>query len=289
VSLHGGPADQKRVLPRPGGAAEPDSCGPEAPPKPSDYDNRATFEANAFYGLAIDNFAPSIGNYLNDVQGNIRTRWTAGVQAEYRLIGEPDDVRQFWLSTQILHGLRTADVDCTKTPDLAVCNKKAPVEDKFFAVLEHASTLEAQIDFRYEFLRLQIKEDSPVKVYASSRYGFVAVAGAPKVFSSDAYVGLGLIMPKGTFRGSFAQVSWGRSRQFQSDPNADRLKIYATLEFDVAPGLVDQARNIVTRGMSSTRFFTTIVIDRNPGGHAPDSVQTYFGLDFDVRRLVGAF
>ena len=284
------------VQPRPDGAKPPDACvdpGSNA----SEYDGRSTFEANAFYGLAIDNFAPAETSghpeagfgYRNTPEGTIKTRWTAGVQAQYRVIGRQDSVRQFWVSTQILHGLRTADVDCTKTPDLAVCKATSTEAQKFFAVLEHASTIEAHIEARMELWRLQVTEETPVKLFASTRFGFVGLAGAPKVFSSDAYIGGGLMAPKGIFRGSFAQVGWGKSRQFQTEPNANRMKIYGTLLFDIAPGLLDQARNIFSQSLGSTRFFASIVVDRNPGGTAPDSVQSYFGIDFDVRRLVGAF
>jgi hypothetical protein len=279
------------------GTKPPDAC---APPEPnvSEYDGRSTFEANAFVGAVFDNFAPAQVDparpeeglvYRNTPRPGINKSWTAGVQAQYRLIGRPDSVRQIWLSTQILHGLRTSDVDCTKSPDLAVCKATASLSDRFFAVIEHASTMEAHFDTRVELLRLQITEDTPVKVYAATRFGFVSLSGAPKVFSSDAYIGGGLMAPKGVFRGSFAQVSWGRSRQFQTDPNADRLKIYGTLVWDIAPGLLEQARNIFTQTAGSMRFFAAIVVDRNPGGRAPDSVQSYFGIMFDVRRLYSGF
>jgi hypothetical protein len=279
------------------GTTPPDSCA-DPGPRTSEYDGRANFEASGFVGMVFDNFAPAQVDpanpddglvYKNTPDNKIRKSWTAGVQAQYRLAGRQDSIRQLWLSTQILHGLRTSDVDCRTSPDLAVCKANATVTDRFFAIVEHASTMEAQIDARFEVLRLQVTEETPVKVYVATRFGFLGLAGAPKVFSSDAYVGGGLTAPKGVFRGSFAQVAWGRSRQFQTDPNADRLKVQGTLVFDVAPGLLDQAKNIFSSTLGSTRFFATIAVDRNPRGRAPDSVQSYFGLLFDVRRLYTGF
>jgi hypothetical protein len=289
VTLNGSPLPDMTVERALDGTKAPDACA-DPGSTASLYDGRSNFEADAFYGLAVDNFAPAESlEYRNAPSGTIRTRWTAGVQAQYRLFGQQDDVRQVWVSTQILHGLRTSDVNCQTSPDLAVCKATSTEAQKFFAIIEHASTIEAQIEGRVEVLRLQVAEETPVKVFASTRFGFIGLAGAPKVYSSDAYVGGGLVAPKGIFRGSFAEVGWGRSRQFQTAPNANRMKIYGTLFFDVAPGLLEQAKNIFTQSIGSTRFFAAIVVDRNPNGRAPDAVQSYFGVDFDVRRLFGGF
>jgi hypothetical protein len=272
----------------------PNACAPKEAPRANEYDDRQTFEANAFYGRVFDNFAPAevLGvKYDKPATGNIDSRWTAGFQAAYRLFGAPTDVRQLWLSTQILHGARSADIDCTANPQAFTCPAAGSNPDptkRILTTIEHASTMESHIEARMELFRLQGSTDTPVKVFASTRYGFIAMEGAPKVFSSDAYVGGGITTPKGSFRGSFAEVAWGRSRQFQSVPEANRLKIYGTLVFDLMPGLVGQAENVVSQAGSAMRLFAAIVVDRNPGGVAPDAVQTYVGIMFDVRRLVGS-
>jgi hypothetical protein len=288
----GGALAHATVLSSASGAA-PNACVAKEAPHTNRYDDRQTFEANAFYGRVFDNFAPAeaLGvNYVKPPVGDIDSRWTAGFQAAYRLFGAPDDTRQLWLTTQILHGARSADIDCTANPAAFSCAGVDPTknpEQRILTTLEHASTMESHIEARLELFRLQGATDTPVKVFASTRYGFVAMDGAPKVFSSDAYVGGGITTPKGSFRGSFAEVAWGRSRQFQSVPEANRLKIYGMLVFDLMPGLVGQAQNILSQAGSATRFFAEIVVDRNPGGVAPDAVQTYIGIAFDVRRLVG--
>jgi hypothetical protein len=289
----GGTPARATVLAHAAGAA-PNACVPKEAPHTNKYDDRQTFEANAFYGRVFDNFAPAdaLGvNYVKPPAGDIDSRWTAGFQATYRLLGAPDDVRQLWLSTETLHGARSADIDCTANPAAFSCpgvkGTQNP-EQRIVTTLEHASTMEAHIEARLELFRLQGSTDTPVKVFVSTRYGFVAMANAPKVFSSDAYVGGGITTPKGSFRGSFAEVAWGRSRQFQSVPDANRLKIYGMLVFDLMPGLVGQAQNVVSQAGSAMRLFAEIVVDRNPNGTAPDAVQTYVGIAFDVRRLVGS-
>jgi hypothetical protein len=288
----GGTAAHATVLAANGAA--PNACVPKETPRTNEYDDRQTFEANAFVGQVFDNFAPAevLGvNYTKPPAGDIDRRWTAGFQAAYRLLGAPDAVRQLWLSTQILHGARSADIDCTANPQAFSCPGVNPTKDpeqRLLTTLEHASTMEAHIEARMELFRLQGSTDTPVKVFASTRYGFIAMESAPKVFSSDAYVGGGITTPKGSFRGSFAEVAWGRSRQFQSVPEANRMKIYGMLMFDLMPGLIGQAQNVLSQAGSAMRLFAMIVVDRNPGGVAPDAVQTYLGITFDVRRLVGS-
>jgi len=112
---------------------------------------------------------------------------------------------------------------------------------------------------------------------------------APRVFNSDAYAGVCILSPKGTFKGSFAQVAWGRSEQFQSYPEASRLKIFGTLAFDLAPSFSAGPTGFVGRLLGSSRAFVAIVVDRNPGGKAPDAVQTYVGYNFDLRKGFGSF
>jgi len=282
-------AQPVRVAAAPPGHANT-TCAP-APnaPAPVVIDERSTFEASGYLGAVFDNFAPSaVGNYKNNAEGDTQNRLTAGVDAQYRILGSAATVRQLWISAQTLHGLRSADVDCGKTPEAPVC-KKNNVEAQFLYILEHASTMEAQIDTRFEFLTLQVKSDTPVRAYVSSRFGFVAMDTAPRVFNSNTYAAIGILSPKGAFRGSFAQVGWGRSEQFQSQPGANRLKIFGTLAFDLAPSISQNPSGFVGRLLGGSRVFVAIVVDRNPGGTAPDAVQSYVGYNFDLRKAFGSF
>jgi hypothetical protein len=134
------------------------SCAAVLPPSPHlSLDDRTNFEASAYMGRAFDNFAARQGVvYINPEAGStIESEFTAGVDAQYRLAGQQGGRYQFWLATETLHGLRTADVDCNPTPPPPVCSNKATSTDKFFFILEHASTMEAHIDARMEFVTLR--------------------------------------------------------------------------------------------------------------------------------------
>lgn len=254
-------------------------------------DERNAFEASGYVGGVVDNFAPgetALG-YANAAPGTSKTRLTAGVEAQYRIWGSNTDTRQFWIATQTLHGLRSADVNCAQTPDAAVCKTAATTPDKFFYILQHASTMEAHVDGRFEFAALQLKSDTPVRAYVSTQWGFLALDSAPKVFNSDSYINLGILSPKGPFRESLAQVGWGRSEQFQTFAHADRLKIFGTLAFDLAPTWSQSPASFIEQLFGSSRAFVAISVDQNPRGRAPDAVQTYFGVDFDLRKAFGSF
>jgi hypothetical protein len=267
---------------RPGRKAE---CA--GPPPPGD--GRSALEASGYLGSVFDNFAPNVvGAYENaDAASGTKSRWMAGVEAQYRLLGKPSDTVQLWLSTKTLHGVRTADVNCQETPSVAVCNSSATTSDKFLYILQHASTMEAHVDPRLELLTLQAGSDVPAKFYVGARFGFLDLEGAPKVFNSDS-VGVGLLAPSGVFKGSMAQVGWGRSEQFQSNSSWNRLKFDGMLAFDVLPSLTDQLQFWKQLG-GALRVFIAISVDRNPGGPGPDSVQSYVGIDFDLRRAFNAF
>ena len=256
-------------------------------------DDREVFEASAYLGRSFDNFAPyERGQYFNlPAKLGVDSRWLAGTEAQYRLIGGQGDNFQIWLSEFTLHGVRTSDVNCNETPNVPVCSGKP--QDKFLAILEHASSLEAHFDTRVEFLTLQPTTATSAKVFGFARFGFASVAGAPKVYNADA-LGVGLIAPAGVFKNSSATVGWGRSEQFQSAERSDdphkwqRLKISGTLVFDVVPGFKDRVE-FWKRLAGSPRAFVAIYVDRNPGGPGPDSVTTYVGVDLDLRRMFFGF
>jgi hypothetical protein len=283
----GGHEYRQLVAARPAGASS-GMCDPTAP-KPQPTDARGVFEASAYVGTAFDNFAPNIvGDYKNPGAGSqIKSRWVAGVEAQYRIWGSASTNYQVWISSKTLHGVRTADINCNETPSVAVCSKTATTSDKFLYILEHASTMEAHVDPRFEFLTLQPLSEVPTKVFVVARFGFLNLEGAPRVFNSDS-IGLGFLAPSGVFKGSSAQVAWGRSEQFQSNADWNRLKINGLLAFDLMPSLRDQLQFWKRLG-GSTRMFVEISIDRNPNGPGPDSVQTYVGIDFDLRRAFSSF
>ena len=252
-------------------------------------DDREVFEASAYMGRSFDNFAPfERDQYIpgrEPQEPGAVSRLLAGVESQYRLVGDKGDSFQVWLGGFTLHGIRTADVDCNQTQTSALCSGKTT--EKFLATIEHASSLEAHFDARVELLTLQRESETPIKAYALARFGLIDVTGAPKGFNTMLF-GAGILSPAGVFKGSYAQVGWGQSQQFQSNPDWNRLKVTGALIFDVMPGFKDRLQ-FWKRLAGSPRVFVLINVDRNPGGRGPDSVTTHVGVDLDLRRLFFGF
>lgn len=88
---------------------------PECAPPHDDAvigDERETFEASGYVGMAIDNFAPaSVGGYANSEAGGRQTRAVGGFDFEFRVAGLPTSRRQVWISARRF----TASVPPTST------------------------------------------------------------------------------------------------------------------------------------------------------------------------------
>jgi hypothetical protein len=261
--------------------------------KPEARDDREVFESSGYLGWAFDNFAPATGSLPSSNPGS-HTRMLAGVDAQYRLVGDKHDPFQVWLATFTLHGVRSADVDCTNPAAAALCGTDQG--KKFIAIFQNATSLEAHFDLRVELATLQRRSELPSKVFAVARFGFIdlstddavvngnVVSVNPlKVFNND-MLGAGILSPAGPFKNSNATVGWGRSERFQSNPGWNRLKINGTLIFDLVPGFKDRLE-FWKRLAGSPRMFVQINVDRNPGGPGPDAVNTYIGVDIDLRRI----
>jgi hypothetical protein len=233
-------------------------------------DDREVFEASGFLGEVFDNFAPKIdGGYANEAAAsNINSRLTAGVDAQYRLIGKKGDLRQLWVVAHTLHGMRTADANCT---DIAACEQAhGSAAETFKYILAHASTMEAHVEGRFEFLAIQPDTEVPAKVFAYAHVGFLDLEGAPRVYDAN-HIGVGIVAPKGVFRQSYAQVGWGVSKQYETDTKWDRLRVNGVLMFDLLPNITPG--NFFKDLGAGARFFVAIAIDRNVQT-GPDAVHT---------------
>jgi hypothetical protein len=261
--------------------------------EPQARDDREVFESSGYLGWAFDNFSPALGSLPSSDPGS-HTRLLAGVEAQYRLVGDKHDPFQIWLSTFTLHGVRSADVDCTNPASAALCGNNQG--QKFIAIFQNATSLEAHFDVRVELKTLQPQSELPSKVFAVARFGFIdldkydavingthVTVNPPKVFNND-MLGGGILAPAGPFRDSNAIVGWGRSERFQSNPGWNRLKVSGMLVFDLVPGFKDSLE-FWKRLAGSPRMFVQINVDRNPGGPGPDAVNTYVGIDVDLRRI----
>jgi hypothetical protein len=273
--VNGDVVAQQVVPPAPAGSRPVDACTAPAPST-----ENSPFDASAYFGEVVDTFAPdSVGGYKNPSAGNAqKLRTIFGVDFDYRAIGKEDSRVQFWLNGETLHGVRTADIDCSapnhddRPP---VCSSTSPFPDRAKYILEHATSLEAYVSPRLEFKTLQEGTLSPAKLYVTTRLGFIALEQSPRVFRT-AHAALGLLADAGPFAGSYFEAGVGKNELF-SGTNWRRLKIDGLLSFSLEK---------LVRVTDSSRFFIEMLIDNDLGGGA-DSVQTFFGVDVDLKTAFG--
>ena len=260
------------VAARQGGGGDP--CRP--PAAAAVALERSPFEATAYLGTVVDTFAPDIvGDYKNPEAGTAqKLRSIFGVDFAYRLLGGDNAPVQLWLRGETLHGVRTADIECNVPAPPPVCSETTPFPDRAKFILEHASSIEALVAPRLEFKTLQLGSDSPARLYAMANFGFIALERAPSVYKSFHY-GLGLRTVDGTFEGSYLEIGLGPNELFSGSKT--RLKIDGLVSFslDAVPGVGE-----------APRFFVQMFIDNNLNDGA-DSVQTFFGIDLDLKRAFG--
>ena len=285
-------------------------------------DDRNVFELDGFVGLAIDNFAPkNIGGYPESA-ASTRSRRTFGVIGQYRLWGTPGDDRQLWLAGGTLNGMRTADIDCADPEQAVLCKGGNPdtsgslnpnVQKVGIQVLEHASTLEAHVDLRFEFLTLERRASTPAKVFGFYRYGFIDVINPVTTCTATAnsscaaafgqttntsvglsgtqagafsanYAGIGALLPSGSFRNS--AITYGLANEDiygTSRGGWKRKKLTAVAFVDILPQLGDFSVG-KWLGFGSWRGFLALDVDRTRRDYGPDAIETYVGFVFDFGK-----
>ena len=260
-------------------------------------DQRNPFVAAAYLGEAVDNFAGDATlQYLNPQDANSNLlRSIAGINFQYRLLGDRTSKRQLWIYGETDYGVRSADVDCKdpETVQLSVCSnnlgstpastvlKGAP--DQFIAILRGASSLEAFFGLRYERALLQAATDSPARVYVNVELGFLSVSGSGSDAVNLHHAGVGALAVNGMFQQSFLEVGLGKDDLFKQNRN-HRLMVNGYLTVD--PHYIPGFENIVGAG-SRVRPFIQMTGSFD-GGRGSDSVQTYFGLNFNIDYARGS-
>jgi hypothetical protein len=254
-----------------GGATGP--CEVDAEP-----DDESPFFASFFLGEVVDNFAPEIvANYkakdLNDAL-KAKSSFIFGFDFDYRIAGRSDSRVQLWVAGETIHGVRSADVDCSdaaKAPP--VCDATPEnLADRARYILKNATSLEVWGYPRVEFHTLQGGTDSPAKLYAGVNLGFIALDEASQVYRSH-HVGGGLTADEGPFAGSYLEVGWGKNELFSRGWN--RLKIGGLLSFSI---------DRLPLWRDHGRLFAEMTID-NSLDSGPDSIRTFFGVDIDLKRV----
>jgi hypothetical protein len=289
------------IVPAGSGSAEcAESSGSAASGGDITGDERDSFDTSGYVGMAVDNFAPaSVGGYADAEAGGKLTRMVGGVDFEFRALGTKGSRRQLWLFGETMHGVRSADVNCTDADNRpAVCDKLTVGTvgnpgARLQYILDNATSMEAYGGFRYEFLTVG-DGTAPAKMYATARLGVMLVNGkvstGPRTAVSavqptdrqtfDAnhaykthHVGLGLLMPSGSFAGSLLEVGWGVTELFdhpQVKRGWRRLKVDGALSFKMKGPMYG---------------FIQLYSDFDPNGPGADSVQTFYGLSFEVPEL----
>jgi hypothetical protein len=243
-------------------------------------DDESPFEASAFLGQVLDNFAPDkVANYtFSDPEAlQAKSSFIFGFNFSYRLRGRSNDRVQWWVDGETMHGVRTADVDCSPSDQRPpVCDEPTiqNVTSQARYILKNATSLEVWASPRVDFHMLQGGTDSPAKLYAALNLGFIALDDAPQtgVYRTH-HVALGLIADEGSFEDSYLEVGWGKNELFSRDWN--RLKIGGLLSFSLE-------RIPLWRDLG--RIFVEMTID-NSLSDGPDSIRTFFGVDIDLKAF----
>jgi hypothetical protein len=266
------PALTAKVADRPG-ARTPETCEPAA-----EADDESPFFASFFLGEVVDNFAPDIvGNYkAEDLNEALKAKgsFIFGFDFDYRVLGRSDSPVQFWIEGETMHGVRTADVDCSDPATRPPVCDDAPAEiaDRARYILKNATSLEVWAYPRVDFHTLQGGTDSPAKIYAGLNLGFIALDEASQVYRSH-HAAVGLAADAGPFAGSYLEVGWGKNELFSMEWN--RLKIGGLLSFSI---------DRLPLWRDHGRLFAEMTIDNSLDG-GPDSIRTFFGVDIDLKRV----
>lgn len=272
-------------------------------------DQRGDVSINAHAGYVIDNFASDgTKTYLNynDANSN-KTRAIFGFDMEYRLLGYGGWTRnellakgpnpeehpffngifnpQLWVYGHTLHGMRSAEVDCNAHPTLAVCSNQvlaAPNANNNLYLLRNATSLEAHLGMRYEFMTLQAAGTSPANVYLNGTLGFLSVThhGGDVIDMHSA--GLGAVIIDGPFMNSFLETGYGKTDLFSRHRNR-RFKVSAKAVWSPAQSSIQALKGVSL--LDGISLFVQMVADTDMGAGA-DNIQTYLGVFYSLDRAL---
>ena len=240
-------------------------------------DERSNFVVSPYVGLGIDSFAAGdVNRYLNqDESGDIKERFTAGIEFSYRLSGDsrkPEE-SQVWVYGRTTHGVRSTDVDCAASPDLPLCEPfslqpQNPTERSLF-ILRNASSLEGIVGLRWEFRALQVgsADNHSARAYVAGQLGFVSVSDGPDDAADVHHLAVGATITEGRYQHSFLEFGYGTNDLFLE--NSDRrFKVNA---------------RVVRELDENSRFglFAHIGVDVD-ADDGSDSIQTFLGVYYKI-------
>jgi hypothetical protein len=254
------------------------------PGDPSRQDDcRQNFEASFFLGLGVDTFAGGeVRRYLNpDDAAGPAERGVGGFNFAYRLARGANS--QLWVYGETVHGVRSADIDCGKAGnkefflckgDLALADFKSRPDTDLLKIIRNASSLEGFAGVRYEFLTLNKGRRHTANLYFKGQLGFLKVSSAPGDAVDMHHVGFGAIATREKFQGSYLEFGIGRN-DLVLNHDAKKIGAWNRKKID---------GYLSTKIAGPVSFFAQMVVDSD-FGPGSDSVQTYFGLEFDLARF----
>jgi hypothetical protein len=237
-------------------------------------ENSPAFNATLYIGTSVDQFAADdLKRYLNpNESGDPRFHSTVGVDFEYRAIRRGG--RSLWIVGETLHSAKSTDIDCDATPELEKCQDvlkgfTTNPQQKFLAILRNATSVEASAAARLHLKELNLASDAPAAWYVQAKLGFITVADSDADAAMLTTYSTGLLITNGPFEGSYLDVGFGRSDVYRDNPRR-RVKFDGLLSFEVPK--------------SPFRPYFQITVDAD-FKNGPDSIQSYFGVDFDPRTI----
>lgn len=230
-------------------------------------DERCRTGVSLYTGMIVDSFAAKeLNKYFNPNDANdLKTSFVAGIDVE-QYVG-----RNTWLYLETVNGVRSVDVDCRANPTTEVCEGSNPTNQQFLFILRNARALEAFVGARYEFPR----GDGNGRFYLKTQAGFLNVAGAgTDIVDNHTFLAAGYLSADSRFEDSYVEVGFGKSDIFDSYENR-RFKFDGFLTAPLA-------------GSNTANWFLQMTVDSDFRS-GPDSIQIYFGVDFDLRQLSLSF
>ena len=182
---------------------------------------------------------------------------------------------QVWVYGETVHGVRSEDIDCAAAPNLPSCQSElaefgGSIPTASLYMLRNATSLEALVGFRFELRPVNLPGQHPAVIYASVQPGFLEVAGSDGDAKAMHHVAVGARSVGGSRQGSYLEIGFGKTDLFLKNRNR-RWKIDGMLQQDIAGGV---------------SLFAQLFADVDLADGA-DSIQSYFGLGFDVQKIVG--
>ena len=239
-------------------------------------DTRDDVDITVFTGISVDSFAAqALRDYINkNESGAVREQLMAGFDFSYRMTKGSSKTPTLWLYGETVHGVRSGEANCqgeNQTTELCKTAKLQPAADLNapLAIFRKATTLEAFFGLRSELLTLRgDNANAASKLYVKGQLGLLSVAGRGGDVIDMHHAAVGIMLTGGGFKHSYLEMGYGTNGLFLNNPH--RWKIDGFLSMGPDDAVV--------------RPFAQMTVDAD-FKDGPDSIQSYFGFDIDVRHI----